>query len=749
MSAKRLKVEGDPPPQTGGGGRTRRHDGLPIPSFSSTAVALADEEVPKPSNSQPKTLAVPLKLNWGKEDLIRVEAGLELHHFRNAAASAAGGSSISSAGGRVVNPQQRSETADKEDETGTILGEAISFDAFYALKDKLALQKSSSSSESNNGRGGDPSLDDLSDPELLLLDFLCVAAPSLYRIRRRAPRRSRGRRRSSFGDVDDDLKMPAPEGGDEVVTEAKEGEGKQLGAARPLHPDADDGHPRSFLLERVALPPGKSRMAEFRSLLSSSNKRDRDDDDSAPSLVVEGRHRDAVLEALREHRSCRRKEEESRKSGSNKTDNKTTNDQGGQNQCEKSEPVILPGMTVEERVRARAEAKREWRDRVEDANSKKQGTLASADRTWLLRVADALWHHSSTVLSNQRRFASPRRRMNRSMRFDMTIRDAVMTLRRSLSKSSSMASFSGGESTTVSKREIANALQELEEIAPEWIRIEVDGSAGGDFASSSSTGAKAKRKMLPKTACMTIFHQQYGLARSRLSGQDPPTEKEKKTSLLLERSSDGNNNRKRALPFGQTTTSSSSNSHTTPMPPLLPIVSASAAGNSGSVSSDAPLKNTAVAEARPASVTQRSLYTTPLESTKRPLKHLLSKIVTSDDQGTHQATIETASTSGTVASKRPRIAVDSASQQHLPKHGNHSAAAATPPAKLLASPSGIQTPRGSGNSKISIRSPLRINPHLILSDADRTGGEIIMPANFESPRGLKTIFNKMNAGERI
>jgi hypothetical protein len=47
-------------------------------------------------------------------------------------------------------------------------------------------------------------------------------------------------------------------------------------------------------------------------------------------------------------------------------------------------------------------------------------------------------------------------------------------------------------------------------------------------------------------------------------------------------------------------------------------------------------------------------------------------------------------------------------------------------------------------------SELRINPKLILSDADYNGGEIISSTSqLTSPRGLKILFNRMNAGKRI
>ncbi|GAX10030.1 hypothetical protein FisN_25Lh121 [Fistulifera solaris] len=47
------------------------------------------------------------------------------------------------------------------------------------------------------------------------------------------------------------------------------------------------------------------------------------------------------------------------------------------------------------------------------------------------------------------------------------------------------------------------------------------------------------------------------------------------------------------------------------------------------------------------------------------------------------------------------------------------------------------------------RTTLRINSNLIWSDADYDGGEAIPLTSFDSPRGLKRMFDQMNAGRRI
>lgn len=59
----------------------------------------------------------------------------------------------------------------------------------------------------------------------------------------------------------------------------------------------------------------------------------------------------------------------------------------------------------------------------------------------------------------------------------------------------------------------------------------------------------------------------------------------------------------------------------------------------------------------------------------------------------------------------------------------------------------IQSPRQQ--SPVTKKRRLRVNPHLILTDADHQGGERIFPSRNDSPRGLKNLFHQMNSGKRI
>ena len=58
------------------------------------------------------------------------------------------------------------------------------------------------------------------------------------------------------------------------------------------------------------------------------------------------------------------------------------------------------------------------------------------------------------------------------------------------------------------------------------------------------------------------------------------------------------------------------------------------------------------------------------------------------------------------------------------------------------------TPPSPSSPTSKKRRGLRTNPNFILCDADYDGGTIIEPS-FDSPRGLKRLFNQMNAGQRI
>ena len=74
----------------------------------------------------------------------------------------------------------------------------------------------------------------------------------------------------------------------------------------------------------------------------------------------------------------------------------------------------------------------------------------------------------------------------------------------------------------------------------------------------------------------------------------------------------------------------------------------------------------------------------------------------------------------------------------------------SPRNKKIKSP---QQPDQEPSADLPVKKPrppkLRVNPHFILTDADYTGGERIVPRLQDSPRGLKGLFLQMKSGHRI
>ena len=77
------------------------------------------------------------------------------------------------------------------------------------------------------------------------------------------------------------------------------------------------------------------------------------------------------------------------------------------------------------------------------------------------------------------------------------------------------------------------------------------------------------------------------------------------------------------------------------------------------------------------------------------------------------------------------------------------------PALYSAAQPTINAFNGMSNHRVQVdgsrRAPLRINSSLIFTDADHTGGEILHPSFYfeTSPRGLRSLFLRLNQGQRI
>ena len=172
------------------------------------------------------------------------------------------------------------------------------------------------------------------------------------------------------------------------------------------------------------------------------------------------------------------------------------------------ESLILPGMTVEQRVRARAQAKRKHQ---ESQHSSSAGPKP-LDNVWLVRLADALWSHASDILLRQASFQRAGGKV-----CTLTLQDAVSVLRQSLP----------GET----RRKIVQGILDVKELVPEWISL------------SDSTTELEK---LPKTTTVWLKPAEYKIHRSQLMGQEPAM-KRLKSPLLLTRPTPQRSSRKKPL----------------------------------------------------------------------------------------------------------------------------------------------------------------------------------------------------------
>jgi hypothetical protein len=345
------------------------------------------------------------------------------------------------------------------------------------------------------------------------------------------------------------------------------------------------GRKRQYFVEQV--PFSGNRMAEFRRLLQMCHS----------SAVVD----DDVLRAIRKHAASRVKSAPVPASTSLAKDRQQAH-----------QPLIRAGMTIDERVRAREET-RLMRD-ADAASARAEAMEAgetTMDRSWLLRLTDALWRHSADILARQSRFQSPQRK--RKVAFcTLTLKDAVSVLSKALSRPGMPIT---GRKT--SSRALVDAILELTKLVPSWIQIAGTGTHNGDVS---------------KDATVWIYHTHYKEARAIVSG---------KTAVATAPGKNGG-------------TLLSGANHAFPMKSDDLIASKRAFG-------------------------------TPAESTTHPY------VVTADDES-----------SGPFPPKKPRLAGD-------------------PPAALPPSPSLLEKPPA-----LSALTPapknratlLRINPHLILSDAD-------------------------------
>jgi hypothetical protein len=125
------------------------------------------------------------------------------------------------------------------------------------------------------------------------------------------------------------------------------------------------------------------------------------------------------------------------------------------------EPFILEGMSLEDRVQARAGARQERE--AEAAFKKKSG---KPDYSSLLRLADAMWSHSRHF--QKRQFLKNTEKSTHVRPFSITVKQVVQLF------SASLVSFSCSKTAQLhrekaTRKEMLQALVDLQKLVPEWI----------------------------------------------------------------------------------------------------------------------------------------------------------------------------------------------------------------------------------------------------------------------------------------
>jgi hypothetical protein len=188
---------------------------------------------------------------------------------------------------------------------------------------------------------------------------------------------------------------------------------------------------------------------------------------------------DSFLQAIREHRNERQQPHKPAAAVVETTtalpDNATT------------------GTNVEDRVRARAHAKRNYQETYAQENKNNTNDKnTTVDRAWLARLADGLWSHASDILLRQARFQSAGQPKPKIC--TLTLKDVVAVLQQSIRS----------ETVKLSKRRIVEGILELRRIVPEWIEL---------------SGDDTNIENLSKDTTVWLKPHEYRTIRCRLTGQ--------------------------------------------------------------------------------------------------------------------------------------------------------------------------------------------------------------------------------------
>lgn len=355
----------------------------------------------------------------------------------------------------------------------------ISVEEFYAVVQKLHLSISSAplpstdqhTSNDNNTHSVQPNMTPpvfSSTEEQVLHDLVCVSAPILYRMVETSPTDSNN--------------------------------------------NTDAGAP-SWALESVEF--SGNRLLELKNLLQQL-------DPTHPDWAEKSAQMARIIKACRRNGPLQLGQPMDTASITTTTttntnpDNRSTMSKNNVTEGLLSEPYIHAGMTLEERVRARAAANQSRQSNAlttasaaAAAASDKKDDEASSASALLLAYADALWSHARYIMSRYQsslryRMSSPATKKTTVTNCCiMTLKDVVDVLSRTTTNQRAAAA--------ATRRQMVDAVQQLSQLAPEWIILtDPEGGAG--------KGSMEGRPRLSKQTTVWIKPVEYGVIRARLGG---------------------------------------------------------------------------------------------------------------------------------------------------------------------------------------------------------------------------------------
>lgn len=200
--------------------------------------------------------------------------------------------------------------------------------------------------------------------------------------------------------------------------------------------------------------------------------------------------------------------------------------------------IITKGMTVDERVRARAKAREKQEQYHQERMKREPPRKTNVDRAWMIQLADALWNQARTRLQRQN-YRLPGKLASNSLLHPKQQRESLSTVTPSKSKGNNrcvmtfadvIQAISKSRLGEASPTQIAKALTELEACAhpKKWIVVmreyQIDHAAAGTLDRAASTSKQHKSSKAASfnwsKSATTIFitPDNYPTVRSQLTG---------------------------------------------------------------------------------------------------------------------------------------------------------------------------------------------------------------------------------------